>query len=379
LFSGRNTGVRRIDRYLAGEIGVPFAAALLFLFMLLFAMQLLKGIEVLFGSGVKPLDLFRIAGYLAPHFLVMAAPAALLFAVVLGVGRWSEDRETLALFASGVSPLRLWLAPAGVALLVSVLGVGLSHTLEPKGLASLKLHVNELIKRNMAGDVKPGVFYDALSDMTLYAQGVSPETRKFTNVLIADHRDDRAPMLLLARRGFVDPFGGGSGLRMLLSDGEIHRSSAEGEDYAVVGFEEATLNVAVDRDLLRGNKFGSASNEEMTPDELSESARRAEAAGQPNEARSYEVARARRVASPLSALAFALCGVPLALGQRRGGRTLGAVATLLAFIGYYIVARGAELLAEGGALRPSVAAHLPNVAFALVAVLLMRRAQGLKG
>ncbi len=33
--------------------------------------------------------------------------------------------------------------------------------------------VNEVIKKNVAGDVKSGVFYEDLSDLTLYAERVA--------------------------------------------------------------------------------------------------------------------------------------------------------------------------------------------------------------
>ena len=366
--------MRRIDRYLAWEILLPFVAALAFLFGLLFAMQLLKGIDVMFGSGVRGGDLLLIAAYLAPHFLVVAMPISFLLAVVMGVGRWAEDRETVALAASGVPLWRLWIAPALLGLLVSLAGVGLTHGPEPRSLTALKLHVNELVKRNMAGDVKPGVFYNALNDMTLYAQGVAPQTRQFTNLLISDERDERAAMLVLAHGGLVDPHGGGSGLGMLLSDGEIHRSDATGGNYAVVTFQDATLNIGVDRDILRKNKFGSATNEDLTPEELEEGAQLARARGDERDARRLEVARARRVASPFASLAFALCGVPLALGRKRGARTVGALAAMAGFVSYYVVARGGELLCDGGHLSPLLAAHLPNLLFAFMALWLMWRA-----
>lgn len=361
-----------LDRYLAREVLLPFLAAVGFLFILLFAMQLLRGVEVMFGSGVRPVDLVLMMAYLAPHFLSMAMPVSFLLAVLLAVGRWSEDRETLAVFAAGMAPWRLWFAPLGVALAVAAVGIVLGQSVEPRGLAALKLHVNELIKRNMAGDVKPGVFYSALTDMTLYAQGVDPHTRAFSHVLIADERDPNASVLLLARRGHVEPAGGGNVLQMQLAEGEIHRSTASTSDYAVVTFENATLNVDVARSILRSNRFGKP-REDLTVQELETAAREATEKGREREARSLWYAHARRTAAPLATVVFALCGVPLALGRRRGSRALGAVATLLAYVAYYVIARGGEVLAEGGKIAPGLAAWMPNAAFLLLAAAIMWR------
>jgi lipopolysaccharide export system permease protein len=355
------------------EIAGPFAAALAFLFGLLLTMQLLRGVDVLLGSGVRPADLATIFGYLAPHFLAMAMPVSFLFALMLVVGRWSEDREVLALAASGVAPWRLWLAPLGFALVLAVFGTWLGGGPEPRGMASLRAHVNELIKRNMAGDVKPGVFYDALRSMTLYSQGVSPKTRRFNNVLLSDERDPEASLLVLAHEGVVDPHGSGGTLRLVLSDGEIHRASAQGDDYAVVTFQKASLDIGVGGDLLRNYRFG-ASREELTPEELRERADKAWQDKDYGAFRNFEVARHHRGAAPLAVVAFAACGVPLAIRRRQRSRALGAVATLGIYVGYYVCSRAAELAAEGGRLPPLLGAHLANVLFVALGVVLLHRA-----
>lgn len=352
----------RLDRYLAKEILSPFFAALAFLFALLFMMQMLRSIDVMFGSAVTSGDIALMAAYMAPHFLGMAMPVSFLFAVMLAVGRLSDDREVVALAASGVAPRRLFGAPVALAVAIAAVGVGLNWETDPRCQRVLRQHVNELIKRNMAGDVKPRVFYDALSHMVLWAQEVDPRTRRFTNVLISDERDPEASLLVLARRGVVEPQGGSRTLTLDLQDGEIHRAAAAGDDYAVVSFEKAALHVEVGNDLLRKNPFAAA-KEEMTLPELAATARRAQAEGKPGDERSYSMAAAKRVAAPLATVAFALCGVPLALGRRRGAKSLGAMATLAAYVGYYVVARAGDAWGEQGRLPPFLAAHVGNLAF----------------
>jgi len=272
-----------------------------------------------------------------------------------------------------VPPWRLWIAPACLGLVIAGVGILLGRGPEPHGLKALRLHVNELIKRNMAGDVKPDVFYDTLNAMTLYTQGVAPVSRRFHNVLLSDERDPSASLLVLAKDGYIDPHGGGGTLRLVLGDGEIHRAAASADDYLVLTFDRATLNIGVSDDLLRRNAFGAA-KEELTPWELRVRAEKAEREGQVDEARVLRAARAKRTAAPLATVAFALCGVPLAMKRRQRSRTLGALATLALYIGYYVVARAAELLAESGQLPPFFAAHLANAMFSLIGLALLWRA-----
>ena len=360
----------RLDRYLAREIASPFAAALGFLFALLFMMQMLRSIDVMFGSAVTAADVARIALYMAPHFLAVAMPVSFLFAVMLAIGRLTEDREVVAMAASGMAPWRLFVAPVALALLAAAAGIGLGFGPEPRSRRVLRAQINELIKRNMAGDVRPGVFYDSLSDMVLWAQGVDPLTRTFRNVLISDERDPEASMLVLAHSGVVEPQGGSGTLTLVLQDGEIHRAAAFGDDYAVVTFERAAMHVEVGNDLLRRNPFGAA-KEELTPGELSAMADRAREEGRSGDERSYRMAQHKRVAAPLATVGFALCGVPLALGRRRGAKSLGALATLSAYIAYYILARAADVAGEQGKLPALLAANLANLGFLGAGLLLV--------
>ncbi len=100
-----------LARYLLKELLVPLVVWVAFLFLLLFVMQFLRGTEVLLGSAVTLGDIGRLILYLAPHFLVMALPIAFLLAILLGLGRLSEDRELTALQALGISPTQLLAGP----------------------------------------------------------------------------------------------------------------------------------------------------------------------------------------------------------------------------------------------------------------------------
>ncbi|RYZ40410.1 MAG: YjgP/YjgQ family permease [Myxococcaceae bacterium] len=158
--------MKLLARYLLKELLVPLGVWVAFMFLLLFVMQFLRGTDVLLGSAVTLSDLGRLVAYLAPHFLVMALPIAFLLAILLGLGRLGEDRELTSLQALGISPLQLLAAPLGVGLALSAFMVLLTSTVEPWGLTGVKELVGEVIQKNVAGDVKSGVFYEDLSDLT---------------------------------------------------------------------------------------------------------------------------------------------------------------------------------------------------------------------
>jgi lipopolysaccharide export system permease protein len=179
-----------LDRYLAREILLPFGAAVLFLDQLLLATQLLSQGDVLFGSGVSPWDVLGVALRLTPHLLGYVLPVAFLLGCVLGVGRLAEDRELVALGSAGISPARLVPVPLLLALLVSALALWLALRVEPAGLYQARLRLNEIIKRNVTNDVRPGVFYEEIPDLTLYAAEV--RNGRWRHVLISDRSDPAA-------------------------------------------------------------------------------------------------------------------------------------------------------------------------------------------
>lgn len=365
----------RLTRYLLVELGLPLVAWAAFIFLLLFLMQFLRGSEVLLGSAVTARDVGGLTLLLAPHILTTALPVALLLAILLGMGRLSEDRELTALAALGQSPLRM----TGVPLLYGALTAGvmvlLAYTAEPWGMNALKGRVAEIMKKNVMGDVKAGVFYEDLTQLTLYAQEVDPpeeDVSHWRNVLVHDDRDPNAPMLVLARRGQVSSGGPGEDLTLTLKDGEIHRAARSSSDYAVVSFERAEIPVGVSEGGGPGMNRLRAPKEELAPSELAEAARRAEARGESS--RPFWVAYHARLGSALSPLAFALFGAPLAIARRQAGRARGSLVTLGAYVAYYVLSRLFENLGTQGRLAPWMAGQLCNLLFVALGIWVLRRA-----
>ncbi|HTP49401.1 MAG TPA: LptF/LptG family permease [Anaeromyxobacteraceae bacterium] len=353
-----------LDRYLAREILLPFAAGLLFLTQLLLASQLLAQADVLFGGGVSAWDVIRILADLVPHVLEYVLPVAFLLGAVLGVGRLAEYREIVALSAAGISPVRLVRVPLLLGVAVSAVAMWIALQLAPAGLRDARGRIDEVIKRNLQGEIRAGVFYEDIPGFTLYAAEVKPDG--FRHVLIADRTNPSAPVLALSERGRFEPSPGGS-LRLVLDRGELHREEPASE-YIVAAFDRASVDLGLGQTLGERNRL-SGSAFELTPAEI----RRA---GQPGGGRSEEEARGwrtflwRRIAVPLGILALGLLAVPIS-AMRRGGRAFGYGVTLLAVVAYYSLLRFGEKLSHRGTLPPWLGPNVANLAVAAVAIVLL--------
>ncbi|GHG72527.1 LptF/LptG family permease [Comamonas sp. JC664] len=362
--------MNRLSRYLLKELLVPLGVWVAFMFLLLFVMQFLRGTDVLLGSSVTLVDLARLLAYLAPHFLMMALPIAFLLAILLGLGRLGEDRELTALQALGIGPARLIAAPLSIAVALSALMLVITSTAQPWGLAGLKVLVSEVIRKNAVGDVKSGVFYEDLSNLTLYAEQVSADG-KWTHVLLHDDREPSAPLLVLAQRGQVGTSTSGEVLRFNLEAGEAHRSSGrEEETYSVIRFDRAEISVGMGASMGKRSRF-SFSREELTPGELLEAAREADARGE--DARTYRMALHSRMGSALAPIAFALLGTPLAMGRRQSGKAWGYLLTLGGYVLYYLLSRVFEQMGQKGQLPVALAGQMANLVFVSVGLVAMYR------
>lgn len=357
-------------RYVLRELLVPFGLWVSFLFLLLTVMQFLRGTDVLLGSAVTAGDVGRMILYMAPHFLVMALPVAFLLAVLIGLGRLTEDRELVALESLGVSPLWILSIPLAVAALLGVAMLALTWTAEPWGLTSMKTLVSQVVKKNLIGDVKAGVFYEDLNHLTLYAEKVDKKRGLWTHVLLHDARDAKSPLLVLAGQGHVNPAGPGADLTVGLSEGEVHRGQVQGADYTVLGFGSAEIAVGVQDAIFKKNRFRSP-REELTPNELLEAA--AQAREEHHSPAPLLVAYHTRLAQGLVPLAFALVGGPLAMGSRKQGRGQRYLLTISAYVAYYVLSRMFETWGGQGKLPPWTAAQLANVLFVVAGVWLLRR------
>jgi lipopolysaccharide export system permease protein len=364
--------VRKLDRYLAREILLPFVAGLAFLTQLLIATQLLAQAEVVFGSGVSAWDIAVVAGSITPHFLGYVLPVAFLLGAVLGVGRLAEDREIVALGAAGLSPVTLVRTPVLLGVVVALAALVVSLWVEPAGLRAARARLNDVIRRNLTNDVRGGVFFEEIPNLTVYVE----EAREgaWTNVLISDRSDPRAPLLALARKGRLEPAGQGDALRLTLEAGEVHREeggAGSGGQYVRGAYDRAEVTLGAGRSVSERNKLGNW-RFELGPEEIVARAAERERAGDLPDARRWRSFLHRKIAGPLAILAFALLAAPIA-AARKGGRAAGYALTLFAVVAYYAVLRFGEGLGQRGAVPAWLGPQLANLCVAALGLALTWR------
>ncbi len=226
-----------------------------------------------------------------------------------------------------------------------------------------------LLKLTLQREIRPGVFYDEVTGLTLFADTIDPETGDWRNVLVNDERDPRAPLLILAEGGRVVAEAGDDAITLKLGKGEAHRQQSAGDDYTALRFQAASIAISVEDSLLRKNTLRSPDDEKSLARLWRETFWPAGGLpiGEPsdNSMRLTAVAMHRRLGLVLSVLAFVWFGVPLALVPSRAGgaRARGYLVAALSLVGYFVLLRLGGGWGQEGKVWPWLSGEVANLTF----------------
>ena len=358
--------VWRLSRYVLVETLLPFGAALLFFLLLLFSMAFLRGSDLLLGSAIQLEDLAAIGFFFLPQFFIQAIPIAFLLALLLGIGRMNEDREIRAMQALGLSPLRAAWGVIGLGLALSLLLTGALAYALPWSTRNLWHVTSELLKRNLRGDIKPGVFYDQLTRYVLFVDEVDEQNWK--RLWLYDTRQEDSLGLLNAKEGRLELPEGEEAIWLHLKEGEIHNIHNDSvSSYPWARFEEGKLRLELGRGYFQRNSLGRALDE-YTLEDLQRLSKEAKERGSKKEALRFHVAWHWRLAQGVAPLVFSILGLAIAFRYLRGSKAIGSLITLVAYVAYYILARIGVSMAEEGVWAAAFGAHLANLIFLATAL-----------
>lgn len=364
--------MRIVDRYILRELFVPFVLGLAIFTSILLIVRILKLVELVVNRGVPLLQILKLFSYILPAFLEVTVPMALLLGILVAFGRLSADSEIVALRATGVSLYRLTL-PVGVfALVVSVLTFGLSAYARPWGNSLLRSGLYDMVKARASTGIKAKVFNDEFSGLVLYVDRIEPPGNDLFDILISDTRDPKLQNTVYARSGTIISPESSDTLTLRLIDGGIYSASDKNTDgYQDTDFTtyDISLDLNMALDELR-SKPKEAS--EMTIGELEQAMVERKERGETDWLERVELHR--KLSIPFACLVFAALGVPLGIQPSRSVHSRGFSVSLVLIFSYYLLMTLGQNLGERGALPPSVAVWLPNVALSLVAIALLSRA-----
>jgi lipopolysaccharide export system permease protein len=358
-----------LSRYLIGQIVRPMSAIVLVALAVLLAERMLRVLDIVIGWRGSMLVLLEMLGYLVPHYMGVALPAAFFMAILVVLSRLSRDGEVDGISAAGCG-LHQLLRPlmAIAAVLVVVNGVIVSH-LQPYSRYAYRAALFALSNVTFLTLIRERAFV-TLGGTTYAVDRLSPERDRLEGLVLFSRLSDGSTLAITARRGRILPAEGDQPVRFDLEDGVqqlVPPPGKGGEERppATVRFRSFTTD-------LKGGEpkpFRPRGEDErgLTLPELAAALRRPVKGIEPQEIQAELHARIARV---LSIPLLPLVALPLAIARRRARRSYGLVVGLVLLLAYNQLLHFGESLVDDGKLSPWLGLWLPFSLFLVTGVVL---------
>jgi len=345
-------------RHLSFRFLSPFLTGMGVFTSLLLMDQLSRSVDQLSAQSGDLAGMAWSFVLLAVPLLSYSMPMAFLLGITAAIEAMKQEREAIALFAAGFSPLSL-LPPflaAGAACAAAALALNLWLT--PLALHAYGDRLAAAARARFLSDLTPGLFFKGIPDTVLLVGDADRGTGEMKGILLVKGKVGDQDQMILAREGvFGFPEGTGASLDLALFRGALHPVSAPGPSYFSGGFDRLSTSI-------RGADISAALPRSQamiasTGEELNASLKRAQEAGDAKTAREATMEKGKRITSPLSLLLYPFLLLPLALAAGRLGKGAAFAASVLLFLGQFSLFFLAMLMARNGVLSARAAPLLP--------------------
>ena len=357
--------------YVATEMLAPFFASFIILYCVFFLIRLIPLLEVVLALQIGFADFVRLFSYIFPHMLLYVIPMACMAGVIIGFTRMTNDREILALKASGISLRRMLPPIVLIAAAIALLTGYFSIRLIPAGELGVKQLMFTLAKEKIDKGLKAKEFTEALGDLVVYVEEID-EQKGWHGVYVSDMRGRVQPLITMARSGRMSADMENMMVTVVLDDGTLH--NAEGRDNQVIHFKQYQLQIPLRPPTRVGGEDVTTQNRNtMSQQQLLAAADRH--GPRTKVGRMYLSEYHHRLSLPVGCFLLSLLGLPLGLQAGPGRRAVGIPLGLGFFIFYYITFTISRVMSEEGTLSMVVGMWLPNIFFLALTVFIFHRVE----
>jgi LPS export ABC transporter permease LptG/LPS export ABC transporter permease LptF len=358
--------VSTLDRYIIRQIIPPFLLALLVFTFILEIPPIMDNAERLIAKGVAWPTVGRILLTLLPSGLGIAIPIALLVGLLVGFGRLSGDRETVAMLACGVSLYRLLRPVLILSLAASAATLWVLIYAIPDANQTFREITYDIIAARAEQDVRPRVFFEDFPGRVLFIQEDAAPQPGWRKVFLADTSSAARPVIFLAERGRLVLDRAARRVDLILQNGTRYSPGQRAGEYDLYAFGDDPLILGLDPNTVFPSAGPPKGISELTIAELQAQRRLKESnsLSPHNEIMFIQ----QKFSIPAACLVFGLLGLALGVTARRDGRLAGFAIGLGVVFVYYILMYLAEGLTKGHLLPAVLARWIPNLLLAPVGI-----------
>jgi lipopolysaccharide export system permease protein len=344
-----------LNRYVVGLVVRPMLAIVLVALAVLLAERMLRVLDIVIGWRGSMLVLLEMLGYLVPHYMSIALPAAFFIAMLVVFSRLSRDGEVDAMLAAGLGLHRIQRPLLAVALVLVFANLLIVSHLQPYSRYAYRAALFALSNVSFVTLLRAGTFV-SLGGTTYTVDWLSPERDRFAGLVLVSRMRDGDTLTITARRGRILPAEGDRPIVLDLEDGVQQLVPAEpgGRPAATARFR--SFRADVHGGEPKPFRPRGEDERELTLPELWLALDRPVKGIDPPEIAAELHGRLARV---VSTLLLPLVALPLAIARRRAKRSYGIVVGLALLLAYNQTLQFGESLADDGKLSPWFGIWLP--------------------
>jgi lipopolysaccharide export system permease protein len=307
---------------------------------------------------------FELLGYLIPHYLGLALPAAMFLGLLFGFNKMSKDSEIDAFLAAGIGLHRLVRPVVVLSLVLSVVALGIFGWMQPHGRYAYRAVMFNVKNVEVFYLAEEGAFMQA-GRRTFILDELSRSTNSFQRIFLFEDGGASGSETVTAAQGRADPGAGRSAPRSAARG----RASAPDRQLARIRHRRCSAGGTVASFATTDTPLGRVSSKlyrprgddqrELTLPEL------AAALTDPPASMSLPALRSefhKRLVSIASILVLPFLALPFAIGRRRGQRAYRFGIAMVVLIGYHEIIEQGALMTRLAGVSPWLTIWLPFAA-----------------
>ncbi|HSI85938.1 MAG: LptF/LptG family permease [Candidatus Methylacidiphilales bacterium] len=367
--------MRTIYAYLFREIfSVAFATVSVLTFLLVLVNVFKDVFEMLLYSEVSVWIIFKLVVLLIPFALIFTLPSGILLSVLLVYGRMSQDREILALKASGIGIF--WIAAPAIliSLSFSVLSLTINAYLAPVCRNEFREIGYQLATTTPMAFFAAESAIDRFPGMKIWVGKKSGATLQDVHIWQMNDKN-QVFRYVRAEEGNIRPDRRNQQLLIVLKNArQEDRDSVEPADIAkfkpAAKAEEYSLPLSLSNFLER---VRSRSASRLTLMEIHNMLMSDKEIATINPT-PYLTEYQKRLAFSFSCFTCVLVGIPLAIQAQRRETSVGVALAVTIFFSYWAIMSVAEALKNQINAYPDLLIWMPNIMFQTLGFILLWRA-----
>ncbi|MDQ3283290.1 MAG: LptF/LptG family permease, partial [Acidobacteriota bacterium] len=400
--------MKTLSRYIFKEMLGPTALGLIFYTSIILMQKLFDMAGLIIRRSLPGGAVLKLLMYSLPNIVVLTVPMALLFGILIAVGRLSSDSEIIAMRALGISTRTIYRPVFFFSAVVFLINLYLINFVMPKGNRAFVSLFAELMTASAEKVVKPRVFHDQFENVMIFVKDVDPATGQWKGVFVADSRNDEsedpvtgrdvsehltAPRdpddaaalsnqgvgqrIVVAKTGGLALVGEKKQIWMNLTGAETHVWNPRKPDrYDHTRNEMQRILLPSAGDALDPNRLAK-SMREMNLRELLVQERNLRRSRNESDRIMRNIARVeihKKFAIPFACIAFGILGLPLGITNRRGGKSSGFSLSIAIIVFYYVMISNGEQMASNGKIPAWLGMWGANLMLLAMGVYLLNRA-----